>query len=101
MTMKNLNFTKKTAIALYAILFIVLSSCTEAGTLERIDKGNNEQIEVFRYYYTDGGYVYVARFKNTPNIVSTTWTEHQRKQRVTKGNVVIFENDSIQVISKK
>jgi len=98
--MRKLNFTTKTAIALYAMLAVVLSSCTDAGTLKRVDKGNNEQIEVFKYFYDDGEYVYVARFKDTPNVVSTTWSEQQGKTRVTKGNVVIFENDSIQVVLK-
>jgi len=45
------------------MLAVVLSSCTDAGTLKRVDKGNNEQIEVFEYYYDKGSYVYVARFK--------------------------------------
>lgn len=98
--MTKLNFTTKTAIALYTMLAVVLSSCTDAGTLERVDKGNNEEIEVFKYFYDDGVYVYVARFKDTPNVVSTTWSEQQGKTTITKGNVVIFENDSIQVMLK-
>lgn len=99
--MTKFKFTTKTAIALYAMLAVVLSSCTtDAGTLKQVDKGNNEQIEVFKYFYDDGKYVYVARFKDTPNVVSTTWSEQQGKTIVTKGNVVIFENDSIQVVLK-
>lgn len=98
--MKKLNFTTKNAIALYAMVAVILSSCTDAGTLKRVDKGNNEHIEVFKYFYDDGEYVYVSRFKDTPNVVSTTWSEQQGKTRVTKGNVVIFENDSIQVVIK-
>ena len=98
--MKKSNFTKKTTIALYTIIAVFLSSCTDAGTLERVDKGNNEQIEVYKYFYDNGEYVYVARFKDTPNVVSTTWSEQQGKTRITKGNVVIFENDSIQVVLK-
>jgi len=99
--MKKLNFTTTSAIILYTMLALVLYSCTDSGTLERIDKGNNQQIEVFRYFYDDGRYVYVARFKDTPNVVSTTWSEQHGKQTITKGNVVIFENDSIEVILKK
>jgi hypothetical protein len=98
--MKKLNFTTKTAIAVYSMLAVVLSSCTDAGTLKRIDKGNNEQIEVFKYFYDDGEFVYVARFKDTTNVITTTWTEQQGKMRITKGNVVIFENDSIKVALK-
>lgn len=98
--MIKLDFATKTAIALCAMLAVVLSSCTDAGTLTRVDKGNNEQIEVFRYFYDDGAYVYVARFKDHPSVVSATWEEQLGKTRVTKGNVVIFENDSIQVVLK-
>ena len=98
--MKKFKISTVTAIAVYAMLVVVLSSCTDAGTLKRVDKGNNEQIEVFKYFYDDGEYVYVARFKDTPNVVSTTWQEQQGKVRVEKGNVVIFENDSIQVVLK-
>ena len=98
--MKKFKISTVTAIAVYAMLAVVLSSCTDAGTLERVDKGSNEQIEVFKYFYDNGEYVYVARFKDTPNIVSTTWQQQQGKTRVTKGNVVIFENDSIKVVLK-
>lgn len=93
--MKMLNFTTKKSIFLYAMLSVFLSSCTDAGTLKRVDKGNNEQIEVFKYFYDDGEYVYVARFKDNSSVVSTTWSEKQGKTTVTKGNVVIFENDSL------
>lgn len=79
---------------IYILLLFVLFSCEDAGTLKQVDQGNNEQIEVYKYYYSDGNYVYVARFKDQSNIVSTTWKEQQ-------GNVVIFENDSIQIILKK
>lgn len=100
--MKKLKISTVTAIAVCTILAVVLSSCEceDTGTLKRIDKGNNQQIEVFKYYYRRGEYVYVARFRDTPNVVSTTWSEQQGRTRVTKGNVVIFENDSIQVVLK-
>lgn len=86
---------------IYILLIFVLFSCEDAGTLKKVDQGNNEQIEVYKYYYDDVSYVYIARFKDQANIVSTTWKEQQGKSVVTKGNVVIFENDSIQVILKK
>jgi len=96
--MKKLKSTVRAI--LYITVVAILASCTRAGTLERIDKGNNEQIEVFKYYYNTGDYVYVARFKDTPNIVSTTWRQRNGKVTSVKGNVVIFENDTIQVILK-
>ncbi len=96
--MENVSKFKTPLLFISTLLVVVLSSCEKAGKLERIDKGNNEKIEVFKYWYDDAC-VYVARFKDTPNVVSTTWKE-QGKCQVTKGNVVIFENDSIQVVRK-
>jgi len=96
--MKNLKRTL--SYSLCTLLAICLLSCTDAGTIEQVDKGNNYNIEVFKYYYEDGAYVYVSRFKNTPNVVTTTWRETQGKRTVTKGNVTVFENDSIKVILK-
>jgi len=98
--MKNVSKFKNPLLFISTLLVVVLSSCEKAGTIERVDKGNNEKIEVFRYYYDDGACVYVARFKDTPNVVSTTWKEQKDDYEVTKGNVVIFENDSIQVVRK-
>lgn len=83
-----------------SLLLAALVSCTDAGTIQKIDKGNNDQIEVYEYFYDDGFSVYVARFKDNPNVVSTTWTEHRGRYSVKKGSVTIFENDSIQVIFK-
>ncbi|MBP7119223.1 hypothetical protein KBA63_03990 [Candidatus Woesebacteria bacterium] len=87
-------------IILFALMFLFFA-CTPKGTVEplnQFDKDSN--IEVFRYYFDDGQYVYVARFKDSPNVLSTTWKQHVGKQTVTRGNVVIFENDQIQVIQK-
>ncbi|CAB4577946.1 MAG: hypothetical protein F2563_03575 [Actinobacteria bacterium] len=93
--MKKLN-----TIVLLSFLAISLFSCTDAGTLVKVDEGNNDEIEVLKYFYSDGAYVYVARFKDTPNVVSTTWNEVHGKTTVRIGNVVIFENDSVQVLLK-
>jgi hypothetical protein len=83
--MKKLNF-----IAL--VFIIVLSSCADAGTLKEIDKGGNQDIEVFKYYYDTGEYVYISRFKDNPNVVTTTWSEQHGKQVVTEGNIAIYKN---------
>jgi hypothetical protein len=84
---------KKVKLATIILAALLLISCQDAGTLEQIDEGSNQDIEVFRYYYAKGSYVYVARFKNCPNVVSTTWSESSGKGSVTKGNVSIFENE--------
>ena len=85
---KNKNM-KKTFIYL---LIIFLDSCNKAGTLQKIDKGNNEEIEIYKYYYDYGSYVYITRFKNCPNVVTTTWIEQQGNNVVTNGNVIIIDN---------
>jgi len=79
---------------------IFLFSCTDAGTLEHVDKGGHDQIEVFKYYYADGAYVFVARFKDQPNVLSTIWRQQVGKVSHIRGTVV-YENDSIQVILKR
>lgn len=92
---------KTKSIILILFTFILLSCDNRnAGTMLKVDKGNNENIEVYKYYYDDGSYIYIARFKDQPEIVTTTWTEQQGKQTLTKSNVTIFENDSIKVILK-
>lgn len=83
------------------ISFILILGCVPAGTVEHVNMGDDANIEVIRYYYTDGNYVYISRFKNEPNILTTTWNEPQGKYTIRRGNVVIFENDSIQVILKQ
>lgn len=91
---KTFKFKKNNIIYL---LIIFLYSCNEAGTLNKIDKGNNEDIEIYKYYYEYGSYVYITRFKNCPNVVTTTWKEQQGNNLVTKGNILIMENDSINI----
>lgn len=91
---------KLNLLTVCVLLLVGLSSCTDAGTLENIDRGGNNQIEVFRYYYADNESVYIARFKDQPNIITTTWKEQQGKTTFKKGNVILFENDSIQVVLK-
>ena len=82
------------------ILVICLISCEKAGTIVQVDNGRNSNIEVFRYYYQDGSFVYVSRFKNSKNVQTTTWTESDGESTDTRANVVIYENDSIKVIKK-
>jgi hypothetical protein len=82
------------------LLVFVLFSCEDAGTMLKVDRGNHENIEVYKYYYDKGEYVYVARFKDQPEIVTSTWSKQKGKTRVKRGNVTIFENDSIKVILK-
>ena len=79
---------------------LFLSSCKDAGTLKNVDEGNNPNIEVYKYYFASDEYVYIARFKDCPQVQTTTWKQRQGKVTHTKGNVVIYENDSIQVILK-
>jgi hypothetical protein len=88
---------------LFVLLAGVLISCgPDAGTLQSVDQGNNPEIEVFKYYYTEGGYVYVARFKDSRQVVTTTWSNFNpaTKTHDIHGNVIIYENDSVQVVLK-
>lgn len=85
---------------LIAILLLTFTSCgKDPGTKECLST-SNESIEVYKYWLTDGNYVYISRLKNQPNVVTTTWRENQGKTKVTKANVVVYENDSIIVYQK-
>lgn len=87
---------------LITLLTLLCSCCTPGGTLEPLNKFQDDsKIELYRYYYDTDAYVYVARFKDSPNVVSTTWHEVIGKSRFTRGNVIIFENDSIQINFKE
>lgn len=80
------------------ILFAgVLAGCTESGTLQRLNTHPNG-IEVYRYYYEDGAYVYISKFKDS-NVHTVTWEEKHGKTTTIKGNI-IYENDSI-IITRK
>ena len=66
-----------------ASLVFLFCSCNEPpkGTIEKISESEN--IELHKFYYTDGGcYVFVARFKDSPNVNTTTWTERRGKQTI-------------------
>ena len=86
---------KKIVTIIIAIAFV---SCDRpvSGTIKNIDTSPNDEIQVFRYYYADGEWVYVARFNDQPKTTTTTWTERHGKTTVTKcsvskGDTIIFE----------
>jgi hypothetical protein len=86
---------------LLIMLLAIVAGCETPGTLERLSEGENSDIEVYRYYYSKTEWVYVARFKDQHNINTVNWKDTQRKNPRMQANVVIFENDSIQVIRKR
>jgi len=88
LTFIQIKYMKKIKyIILGMILYYFLFSCTPAGTVENLSSKNNSNIEVYRYYYSDGSCIYVARFKDQPNVVTSTWTEHHGKTSSTKCSV--------------
>lgn len=95
--MKTRLNIKKT---LLFFLCLFLLSCHKSGTLKQLESGNNKDIEIYKYYYEYGSYVYITRFKNCPNVVTTTWIEQQGNFVKTNGNILILENDSINIKKK-
>jgi hypothetical protein len=93
---------KTLALSISIVVALLFSACHEkAGTVVNIDKGNNPDIEVTKYYFNDeGGFVYVSRYKSCPNVLTTTKVYTANKQTKVRGHVTIFENDSIQIIRK-
>src|ERR1041385_6153499 len=100
--MKKLT-PKKVQIALSVILCILIFSCQEtpAGTIINVDKGNNDSIEVYKYYYDADDYVFIARFRNCPEVQTTTYDEMRGKQMLKVRHVTISTNDSFQFITSK
>lgn len=76
-------------LLIFVLSLLIISCDKPAGTLQNVDAGENDSIEVFRYYFKDGEYVYISRFKNQSNVVTTTWNEKQGKQTVVKSNTTI------------
>ena len=71
------------------IIYWMLFSCTPAGTVENLTADPNSDIEVYEYYYSDGNSIYVARFKDQPKVVTTTWVEQHGKSSTTHKSVTI------------
>lgn len=94
---------KTIRLTLFLLLSVMMISCETkpVGTLEDVDQAKNDSIEVYRYHFREGDWVYVSRFKNCPNIVTTTYKVKEGKTTVNRGNIIIYENDSIQIIRKK
>jgi hypothetical protein len=64
--MTKLKFTTKTAIALYAMLAVVLSSCTdESGAKKALERNGYKPIKVGGYGWFAGSKddVYITKFK--------------------------------------
>ena len=82
--------TKTMKLLLIVIMMVVLLySCTEAGTLVRVDVDDNAPIEVYKYFYAKGECLYVARFKDDTTVVSTTWSEFNAATKITETKCTI------------
>jgi hypothetical protein len=106
-TSSNINKKmKKTLLILCVFTMLVINGCSfsPAGHFEPLGNAvpisDKPEIEVYKYFYSKGNYVYISRFKNQPNIQTTTWQQSNGKTTTTLSNVVIFENDSIVVMKK-
>jgi hypothetical protein len=86
------------SLSIFAIS-LGMVSCVEKGTMQHLNT-SEDGLEVYKYYYDDGFFVYISRFKDQPNVQTSSWQEQQGKTTVTRGNVVIYENDSIVVMQK-
>ncbi len=83
---------KKTIIAVFLLsAFMVSCTTTPKGTTEFLH--NDDDVMVYRFYYDDGKYIFISKFKDEQHIETTTWeeTEGSGKSRhtVTKGNIQI------------
>jgi len=70
-----------------AFLGLLITSCTPAGTVNHL--GTNNGIEVYEYYPRDGRRIYVARFVDCPEVITTTWDESHGKSHTTETAITI------------
>lgn len=75
---------------IFLIIIVMFYSCGEAGTIIRIDKGNNENIELYRYYYDETNSVIIARLKNCPCVQTTTYMDGDNQK-----TIISFKGDSL------
>ena len=80
----------KINIIIIAFLSLLIISCTPAGTINHL--GINNGIEVYEYYPINGKRIYIARFVDCPNVVTTIWQESHGKTSSTETNITINEN---------
>jgi hypothetical protein len=81
---------------LILITSILLFSCTPSGTTQQVDTSPNDNIHIIKYFYADGEYVYIARFMDQPEVVSTNWTKtHHNGKTTTTENKVCISNNTI------
>jgi hypothetical protein len=117
---KFCNFVLLGIVAAFFALSLSLTSCEDAGTTEKF-KGyddttkfkpcviNGDTLDLYKYYYCEGSYIWVASSKHYS---TTNLTYHVGKHdesvillngdpfRRIQGNVVM-ENDSLVLIRKK
>jgi uncharacterized lipoprotein NlpE involved in copper resistance len=101
---------KKTILSLLAVATLTMMGCTEKGTMEHMNT-SEDGLEVYKYYYDDGVFVFISRFKDQPNVETATWKQRHGKSTTTRGNIIIkaetylpenivMENDSMIVLRK-
>lgn len=103
--MKNLKKMKKLMIITVVIFLLILSSCDNStsrkgGTLYSVGQDGNRihidndsipNIEVYLYYAADYVPIYVARFKDCPEVVTTNWK--RQVGRITKHQTAVTVNE--------
>jgi hypothetical protein len=87
------------------LIFLLLFACVSKGTLEKVSPENDLNIEIYKYYFQNeslsgNDFVYISKFKNS-DIKTLTWTEKQGGTTVTKGNILLYENNDIIVYKKE
>lgn len=80
---------KSLSILLIGLMGLLFSSCnaTAPGTLEDVDQ-HNDSIEVYKYYYKTGCYIYITFYKGQ-QVPTATWTEKHGKTSSTYANAMV------------
>ena len=57
------------------ILLFLLIGCGTPGQLDNISPDKNSNIEVYRYWISNDQAIFIARFKDQPEVQTTTWED--------------------------
>lgn len=57
------------------IFLFLLVGCGTPGQLDNISPDKNSNIEVYRYWIQNDQAIFIARFKDQPEVQTTTWRD--------------------------
>lgn len=73
-------------------LAIFISSCITPGTLIRVDRIQNPQIEVYKYFYNRNQFIYVTKMDSIDSQTINWWEDNGHSVRVRALLIIPMKN---------